>query len=317
VPLRGVYPDGTPKLDPRRVGEVQLMITRDVRLKAGNAGTKPSADLIPERVELSSLMGVGDLPEWNPPAGRLELPPVEDGLPRAGHRVRVRLAGDEASGVYSVLHLPRDWRADGRYPVIVEYPGNLFMTPECYSTGRPEHCTIGYGMSRGMGAICVGLPFVDRSKGGVTESGWGVEEQTVDYALQMVEEVCIKFGGDRRNLVLTGFSRGALACGYIGLRSERIASLWKGFHACQHYDGDGWRGATMAGALERARRFRGRSVFHTDNSESFFRGVMEVMGVPVRYVQSGLGAHATAMFLDDRPSTQALREWFRDLVEAP
>jgi hypothetical protein len=32
-------------------------------------------------------------------------------------------------------------------------------------------------------------------------------------------------------------------------------------------------------------------------------------------VKSGLGAHSTAMFLDDRPSTQKLREWFLQLVE--
>jgi hypothetical protein len=130
----------------------------------------------------------------------------------------------------------------------------------------------------------------------------------------MVEQVCASFGGDRNNVLLTGFSRGAIACGYIGLRDARIARLWKGFHACQHYDGDGWNGATMAGALERARRFTGRAIFHTDNSETFFQPVMDATKARVTYVRSGLGAHACAMFLDDRPSTQQLRRWWAGLL---
>ena len=131
----------------------------------------------------------------------------------------------------------------------------------------------------------------------------------------MVEEICAKFGGDRANVVLTGFSRGAIACGYIGLRNDRIAALWKGFHACQHHDGDGWGGATMEGAIERASRFKGRAVFQTDNPEGKFRPVMDAMKTEVTWAGSGLGAHATAMFLDDRPSTQQLRQWFRDLTQ--
>jgi hypothetical protein len=39
--------------------------------------------------------------------------------------------------------------------------------------------------------------------------------------------------------------------------------------------------------------------------------------VPVTWADSGLRAHATAMFLDDRPSTEQLRRWFRELVAAP
>ncbi|MCE9631735.1 MAG: hypothetical protein K8S94_13595 [Planctomycetia bacterium] len=45
--------------------------------------------------------------------------------------------------------------------MIVEYPGNIFFTPVCHSTGRPEQCVIGYGMTRGAGAIWISLPFID------------------------------------------------------------------------------------------------------------------------------------------------------------
>jgi hypothetical protein len=41
---------------------------------------------------------------------------------------------------------------------------------------------------------------------------------------------------------------------------------------------------------------------------------MDRMGARVTWASSGLGFHATAMFLDERPSTQNLRAWFWDLV---
>ena len=88
------------------------------------------------------------------------------------------------------------------------------------------------------------MPFLDRDTGKIAENGWGNADDTADYVMRMVAEVCAKFGGDRENVVLTGFSRGAIACGYIGLRNDRIAALWKGFHACQHSDGAAWNGAT-------------------------------------------------------------------------
>ena len=301
--LREAWPDKTPKIDPRQVKQVQMMVTK--------RGAKPVA------LSLRHLRATGEAPAWTMPAGRLEVPPVEDAAPAPGKRVRFRLAGEEGRAVYSILHLPEDWKAGGTYPVIAEYPGNIFFIPGCYSTGLPDQCIIGHGMSKGRGSICVGLPFVDFATGTIAEHGWGDADATADHAVRMMEEVCAKFGGDRANLVLTGFSRGALACGYIGLRNDRIATLWKGFHACQHYDGDGWNGATMEGALERATRFRGKAVFQTDNSPTAFQAVMDAMKTEVTWASSGLGAHATAMFLDERESTRQLREWYLRLLSTP
>ena len=264
-------------------------------------------------LDVSALVATGDVPPWQPIEGRLELPPVEEGLPAPGRRVRRRLAGDEGTGIHHLLYLPVDWRPDGRYPVIVEYPGNIHFVPGCYSTGLPDQCGIGYGMSRGAGAIWLSMPFVDRTRGAIAEDGWGDPDDTAAYCIDVVDDVGARFGGDHDRLVLTGFSRGGIACGYIGLRNDRIAALWQGFHVCQHFDGDGWRGADMAGAVDRARRFRGRSVFHTDNPEERVRPVTESLGVPSIFVTSGLGGHATAMFLDDRPSTQRLRRWYAAL----
>lgn len=298
--LRETWPDGTPKIDPRRVRKIQLM--------AVGAGR----ETVP--LALRSLEATGTAAPWEPPAARLGVPPVEDGPPRPGKRVRFRLPGQDPAAAYAILHLPEDWQPGSVFPVIAEWPGNIFFTTGCYSTGLPEQCVIGHGIARGRGAICLGLPFVDRTRPGPVEDGWGNPDETAAHTVQMVEEVCSRFGGDRNNILATGFSRGALACGFIGLRDDRIAALWKGIHACQHHDGDGWRGATLAGAVERAKRFRGRAVFLTDNSLKAFRPVSEAMGVPVTGVSSGLGAHATTMFLDDRPSTVQLRDWFRKLV---
>ena len=298
--LRDAYPDGTPKIDPGAVREIRIMVSGRV--------TKPL------QLDVTDLAATGELPAWTRPAGRHDVPPVEDGEPAPGRRVRLRLAGDEHTGIYSVLQLPEDWRPGGRFPVVAELPGNSYFASVCYSTGRPEQCVMGFGVTRGRGAICLGLPFIDRASGTIVESGWGNADDTAEHVVRVIEEVCARFGGDRSNLVLAGFSRGAIACGYIGLRNDRIAPLWKGFIACQHYDGDGWSGVTMAGAIERAARFRGRGVFQFDNPAAQFRPVMEAMKTDVVWAESGLGAHATAMFLDDRVPMQQLRAWFRRLV---
>jgi dipeptidyl aminopeptidase/acylaminoacyl peptidase len=65
----------------------------------------------------------------------MEVPNLEYRLPAAGRRVRYVMKGDEGTGIYSVLYLPAEWDAGGTYPVIVEFPGNVFYHPAlCYST---------------------------------------------------------------------------------------------------------------------------------------------------------------------------------------
>lgn len=299
--LREAFADGTPKLDPARVTGVRVVLRN------------PPKDAA---VDIAGLVATGTVPAWKRPAGRIELPPIEDCPPAAGRRVRYRPAEGAPPGTACLLHLPEDWKAGGRYPVIVEYPGNIFFVAGCYSTGLPEQCSIGYGITQGRGAIWLSMPFIDGRKAAAVEDGWGNPDDTADFCVAAVHEVCARFGGDPRNVVLTGFSRGAIACGFIGLRNDRIAPIWKGFHLCQHFDGDGWNGATLPGALDRARQFRGISVFHTDNAKETVQPITDAMGVPTTFARSGLGAHSTAMFLDDRESTRQLRRWFAELVGA-
>jgi hypothetical protein len=301
-PLRQAWPDGTPKLDPGRVRKVRLMLRRE--------GKGPG------QAEFRSVRAAGHAPGWVCPPGRLIVPDVSEEPPAPGRRVRFRLPGPEGTGsrAHFILGLPVDWEPGKRFPVIAEFPGNIFYVPGCYSTGLPDQCVIGHGMTRGAGAICLGLPFLEPSSGAVAEHGWGDADATARHAEAALVHVCERWGGDRERVVLTGFSRGAIACGFIGLRDDRIASWWRGMHLCQHFDGDGWNGATLEGALLRAGRFQGKSVFQTDNAPGSAGPVMEAMRTEVVWADSGLGGHGTAMFLDDRPSTMRLRSWFRDVA---
>ncbi len=301
--LRERYPDGTPKIDPTRLAEIRVMVQRTERAT----------------LEVSDLRPEGQAPRWTPPGDRLLVPEMTEGPPQPGRRVRYRLPGDD-SEVYGAVYLPRDWAPDKRLPVIAEFPGNVFFDArKCWSTGRPEQCVIGYGITRGHGAIWLSLPFVDRTAGTIAESGFGSNDgdDTAEYTVRAIEDVCRRWNGDRANVVLCGFSRGAIACGYIGLRNDGIAPLWRAFVACQHYDGAGWRQSTMEGAVERARRFRGCAIFQIDNDPKKYAPVVAATRPEVCWTweQSGLGYHATAMFLDDRPMMRRLRQWYRHLCE--
>jgi len=283
----------TPKIDPHLVTQIQIVLWK----------TQEG-----DRVELSNLVAKGREPEFRKPADRLEVPDMEEGVPAPGRRVRFRLEGEQDEEPYSVLYLPADWKAGGRYPVVVEYPADRFFHWSCYSTGRPEQGVIGYGMTKGRGAIWVCLPFI--KDGAVAENGFGDGDATAEYALRVLAAIAERFGGEPGNAVLTGFSRGAMACWYVGLRNDRVASAWRGFHAVQGYDGGGWGGSTRADALERSMRIGNREFFLTDNFKEEPARMLGEAGVKTVSARSGLGAHGAAMFLDDRPSTVAVRDWF-------
>jgi len=304
--LRQTYPDGTPKIDPNQTKEIRIMVQRTDSVS----------------LDITGLVATGTADEWLRPMGRLDVPDMVEGKPAAGRRVRYQLSADAENKIYCAIYLPPDWEPGKRYPVIAEYPGNIFYSAKaCWSTGRPEQCTMGYGLSSGKGAIWVSLPFVDRPKGEIAEAGFGSKEgeDTTVYALAVIEDICANWGGDRGKLFLSGFSRGAIACGYIGLRNDKIASLWKGFVACQHYDGSKWRQSKMEEAVVRAPRFKGKAIFQVDNSQEKYQPVVDATRPSVKWtwIKSGLGYHATAMFLDERPAMKQLRQWFRGLVKTP
>jgi len=68
----------------------------------------------------------------------------------------------------------------------------------------------------------------------------------------------------------------------------------------------------MPGAIERAGRMKGRSSFVTDGGP--WQDVLARLKQPFTYMDSGIGAHVDTMFLDNRPSTLALRKWMADVL---
>lgn len=194
-------------------------------------------------------------------------PAVTGDPPAAGRRVRGVLASWRATDVHHALYLPADWRLGERFPVIVEYAGNgVYWRPELSDRceGTVEDSKLGYGISAGRGFIWLCLPYVNPDRTANQRQWWGDVEATVDYCVGAVDDVCSRWGGDRERVLLAGFSRGAIACNFIGLHNDRIAPLWRAFFAHSHYDGVrrwGYPGDDRASALDRLRRLRGRPQF--------------------------------------------------------
>lgn len=213
----------------------------------------------------------------------LELPATEDGSPAPGKRVRFPLPGKEGAELHATLYLPPEWKTGGTWPVMCEYTGNFF--PKSGSTGKVDDACLGYGLCGGQSFIWLVLPFVEG--GGERESvtWWGDEGQTVAYALAMVDAICSNWGGDRRNLYLCGFSRGAIGVNYIGLHDDRIASLWRGLISHDHYDGlQAWGTLPWGSPLdryreqarERLKRLLGKKILIMQNGST--KGIKEYLG---------------------------------------
>ena len=179
-------------------------------------------------------------------AADLVVPTLTEEAPAAGKRVGSVTVGWEASDVQHALYLPTDWEPGKSYPFIIEYPGNGGYRNKMGNTsdGTPESCMLGYGLSTGKGFLWVSLPFIEITLHGGKRNclqWWGDVDETKRYCMATVRDVCQRYGGDASKFVLCGFSRGAIACNYIGLNDDEIAKLWCGFFCHSHYDGvRGW-----------------------------------------------------------------------------
>lgn len=160
----------------------------------------------------------------------LTIPGLSEGPPRPGVRVR-----RGTSDLYHILYLPEDGQPGGRYPLIVEYPGNAPgpLVPRIEGvnreSGTPLDTKLGFGISGGREFVWLSLPFVDLSGNRIARSWWGDARDTVDYCRRTVLSVCSDFGGDPARILLCGFSRGSIACNYIGLYDDAVADLWRAF----------------------------------------------------------------------------------------
>ena len=191
----------------------------------------------------------------------LVTPPMTDGAPAAGKRVRQVAPEYQGTQVYHSLYLPRDWQPGETYPVIVEYTGNKF--PPGKGSGEVKDANLGYGLSGGEGFIWVVLPYVQRGGKENAVTWWGDRNATIAYGKTNLPRICKEVGGDPQRVLLCGFSRGAIAAGYIGMADDEISGLWKAIYTHDHFDGHrqwGYPEDDRASALKRLARLRGRPV---------------------------------------------------------
>jgi hypothetical protein len=262
------------------------------------------------------------LPDVRSVPADLITPAVTIGSPRPGQRVRQTLPKFAATAVHHNLYLPTDWQVNRRYPVLVEYPGNGPYTSPCgdFSSGDVDGCNLGYGISAGRSFIWVALPCIAASGQQNQLWWWGDVQATIDYCREAVALVCAQFGGDRESVILCGFSRGAIACNFIGLHDDVIADMWLGFVASSHYDGVekwDWAGSDRASAQTRLARLKGRASFisqelSTQNIQDYLRssGVDD----PFTFQTIHFRNHTDAWVLRDVPERRTLRLWIEDIL---
>lgn len=263
----------------------------------------------------------------------LEIPPILEGCPSAGKRIEQTHPDWAGSEVYHLLYLPEDWKPGSgkKYPVIVEYAGNGPYKNKYgdISTGHPEGSKMGYGLSAGKGYIWLCLPYLSNDgKKNVTQ-WWGNKPKsapgpTLDYAKATVPWICQKYAGDPDKVFLCGFSRGAIACNFIGLNDDEIAKLWCAFLPYSHYDGVrrwGYPGSDPASALSRLRRLGKRPQFitHEGNGIEATKKYLDNSGVAGNFTfrQTGFRNHNDAWLLRPTALRQEIRKWMAAIVGKP
>ena len=287
--------------------------------------------LVPAMLLLVMTVCADELPDISTVAPDLVVPPMTTGAPAPGQRVRFTTPGWESTEVYGTLYLPTDWKPDGHFPVIAEWAGNgdFHNSFGDVSTGVVEGSRLGYGITEGRGCIWVCLPYLNHAGTANVIKWWGDPpgydpQPTLAYARATVRSVCEKFGGDPSRVVLAGFSRGSIACNYLGLYDDETARLWKAFVCYSQYDGErtGWPypGADRVSALARLRRLNGRPQFicgenaNASDTERYLRDSGSWEKGAFTIVPTGFRNHNDAWVLRPSPARDQLRAWVRDVM---
>jgi hypothetical protein len=255
----------------------------------------------------------------------LIVPALRDGAPAAGKRIRQQIPAYAGSDVHHVLYLPTDWQpgAPRRFPLLVEYAGNGDYRDDRgdVCTGVVEGSNLGYGISGGKGFIWLCLPFVDSQTGSNQKLWWGDIDAGIAYAREAIRSTCEEYHGDPNAVILTGFSRGAIGCSFLGLHNDAAADMWLAFVPYSHYDGvRSWPypGSDRDAAAGRVRRLGGRASFVCDEAgTAATQEFLASTGVqaPFTFLRTPFRNHNDAWTLRDTPERAALRRWLAEVLE--
>ena len=271
--------------------------------------------------------GTNDQPDLSTVPKDLEVPMAKAAAPAAGVRCVQTTIGWEGTQVHHTLYLPADWLPGKTYPVLVDYPSNGGYGNDFgdISDGTVEGCCLGYGISGGRDFIWICMPFVEMTDGTKRNATlwWGDVEETKRYCIATVHDVCARFGGNEDTIVLCGFSRGSIACNYIGLNDDEIAKLWRAFICHSHYDGVlkwPYHDCDPASALTRLKHLGDRPQFisHEVSTEAIdqwlhstgITGHWTIEPLPFRN-------HSAEWSLRDLPIRRKAREWLSRLSAFP
>ncbi|MFC1712057.1 hypothetical protein ACFL6S_00245 [Candidatus Poribacteria bacterium] len=254
-------------------------------------------------------------------------PPVMmDSEPAPGKRVKQVIPEYMETEAYHALYLPVDWQPGKRYPVIAEYTGNGEYRNEYgdVCTGKVEDSKLGYGISGSRGFIWICMPYLNNAGDANVWMWWGNPPEydvgpTLDYCKRTVRNICTNYSGEPDAVILTGFSRGAIACNYLGLYDDDIANLWLAFIPFSHYDGvrDSW--PTHGSALQRLKRLDGRPQFICSEDSALLAAIEQYLkstGVqaPFTYMHTGFRNHNDAWILRPSPARTAIRQWLAQVL---
>jgi len=253
-----------------------------------------------------------------------------EGKSGPGIRTKARNLGD-AKGVYHVLYLPKDWKSGKKYPVIVEYAGNGPYRDKNgdVSSGHVEGSKLGYGFSGGKGYIWLCLPYLNSSGTENVRKWWGDAPDydpmpTVEYCKLTVRRVCEEFGGDEKKIILCGFSRGAIACNFIGLYDDEIARLWAGFIPFSHYDGVrkwAYPDSDRKSAISRIARLKGRpqlilseSPANNLSTRKYIQSLKGINTDQLTFMNSGFRNHNDEWVLRPSEARSFARQWLKSIA---
>ena len=255
----------------------------------------------------------------------LVTPMMTKSAPSPGKRVRQVALEYNGTQVYHSLYLPTDWKWGKSFPVLIEYTGNKFVPSG--ATGEVKDANLGYGLSGGKGFIWVTMPYIQKGKKENALTWWGDREATIDYCKVNLPRICADFGGDTNNLFICGFSRGAIACSYIGLADDEIASFWKGMITHDHFDGQReweYQASDRESALRRINRLNNRPALICGDKNSFLKDHTDLadftfLPVPVNDIFSipegeVLHPHTDLWAHRESSTRQKARAWLKQKV---